>query len=65
MKNLYNIIVLIVLLFTSQSSNSQDDILKKINEIATPHIQVDMNVSINKTTLNEISFIKCFLKILL
>ena len=42
MKNLYNIFILIVLLFTSQSSNSQDDILKKINEIATLEQKVMM-----------------------
>ena len=42
MKNLYNIFILIVLLFTSQTSNSQDDILKKINEIATLEQKVMM-----------------------
>ena len=42
MKNLYNIFILIVLLFSSQTSNSQDDILKKINEIATLEQKVMM-----------------------
>lgn len=35
MKNLYNIIVLIAILFTQQSLNSQQNILSKIHEIAT------------------------------
>jgi putative CocE/NonD family hydrolase len=42
MKNLYNIFILIVLLFSSQSSESQEDILKKINEIATLEQKVMM-----------------------
>jgi putative CocE/NonD family hydrolase len=35
MKNLYNIIVLVAILFTQQSLNSQQNILSKIHEIAT------------------------------
>ena len=42
MKNLYNIIVLIAILFTQQSLNSQQNILSKIHEIATIEQKVMM-----------------------
>ena len=42
MKNLYNILVLITILFSSSFVNSQDDILSKINEIATLEQKVMM-----------------------
>ena len=42
MKNLYNIIVLVAILFTQQSLNSQQNILSKINEIATIEQKVMM-----------------------
>ena len=42
MKNLYNIIVLITILFTQQSLNSQQNILSKIHEIATIEQKVMM-----------------------
>ena len=35
MKNLYNIFILITILFTFQSINSQQNILSKINKVAT------------------------------
>jgi putative CocE/NonD family hydrolase len=42
MKNLYNILVLITILFSSSFVNSQDDILSKINEIGTLEQKVMM-----------------------
>ena len=42
MKNLYNILVLITILFSSSFVNSQDDILNKINEIGTLEQKVMM-----------------------
>jgi putative CocE/NonD family hydrolase len=42
MKNLYNIIVLVAILFTQQSLNSQQNILSKIHEIATIEQKVMM-----------------------
>ncbi|MDB0069158.1 CocE/NonD family hydrolase, partial [Flavobacteriaceae bacterium] len=42
MKNLYNILVLITILFTSNFVKSQDDILSKINEIGTLEQKVMM-----------------------
>jgi putative CocE/NonD family hydrolase len=42
MKNLYNIIVLIAILFTQQSLNSQQNILSNIHEIATIEQKVMM-----------------------
>ena len=42
MKNLYNILVLITILFSSGFVNSQDDILSKINEIGTLEQKVMM-----------------------
>ena len=42
MKNLYNILVLITILFSSSFVNSQDDILTKINEIGTLEQKVMM-----------------------
>ena len=42
MKNLYNIIVFIAILFTQQSLNSQQNILSKIHEIATIEQKVMM-----------------------
>jgi len=42
MKNLYNILVLITILFSSNFVKSQDDILKKINEIGTLEQKVMM-----------------------
>lgn len=42
MKNLYNILVLITILFSSSFVNSQDDILSEINEIGTLEQKVMM-----------------------
>ena len=42
MKNLYNVLVLITILFSSSFVNSQDDILSKINEIGTLEQKVMM-----------------------
>ena len=42
MKNIYNIIVLVAILFTQQSLNSQQNILSKIHEIATIEQKVMM-----------------------
>ena len=44
MKNLYNILVLITILFSSSFVNSQDDILSKINEIGTLEQKVMMTM---------------------
>ena len=42
MKNLYNILVLITILFSSNFVKSQDDILSKINKIGTLEQKVMM-----------------------
>ena len=45
MKNLYNIFILITILFTFQSINSQQNILSKINVITTLEKKVMMHVA--------------------
>ena len=45
MKNLYNIFILITILFTFQSINSQQNILSKINVITTLEKKVMMHAA--------------------